>query len=368
MIAYRGIPRWGLMAAIAMAVLGLMAVGMAISDDSSADIIGNYETESTGPMKAPAPTATVFDDAGLGYAVQSDGTLMLVSVPTDAVNVVVPATVDDNGVARNVSRLFSGGANGPTAFSNHTKVASIDFKNRSVGAYDLMYQFCGCSGLTSVTLPDTWTKVSSAYDLFCGCSGLTSVTLPDTWKIVLESSYGFYGCGALKQITLTTLPTEIGADALYGTPTPIYVFGLTSEQISAMNALAGVSSEKFAAAPIVSFNANGGDAIAPVQGLTVTLPTDATRAPTEDTTYKLAYFEAADGTQYKPGETVDLTQTGDLNLTVRWYATTTGGYNGPGAGTVDKLIDALPVIVIAGIVAAVAIGMMIVGRNDRNLL
>ena len=317
-------------------------MGVCMAGASDADV-GDYEiTESTGPMKeADAPTATVFDDAGLGYAVQSDGSLMLVSVPSDAVHVVVPAYVNDNGTVREVTRLLPNDIN---AFVGHKSIQTIDFENKKIVNDDL-------------------------FNLFGGCTGLTAVTLPETWKNVIESQRGFYGCENLRQITLTKPPAKIGRDALYGTPTPIYILGLTSEQVASMNSLSGAGSGKFEGSFIVTFNANGGDAIAPVQGLTVTLPTDATRAPTEDTTYKLAYFEAADGTQYKPGETIDLTQTGDLNLTVRWYATTTtGGYNGPGAGTVDKLSDALPVIVIAGIVAAVAIGMMIVGRDDRNHL
>ena len=410
MIAYRGIPRWGLMAAIAMAVLGLMAVGMAISDDSSADI-GDYQIESAGPMKA-APTATVFDDAGLGYAVQSDGTLMLVSVPSDAVNVVVPATVDDNGTVRAVGSIYAISSQWTSAFANHKLIKTVEFENSNVqsnlaclfykcsgltsvtlpdswtGVTDVSYMFYNCSGLTDVSLPDTWTRVTSASGqfqecsgltsvtlpdtwtgvtntsyLFYDCSGLTSVTLPDTWKIVLESNYGFYGCGALKQITLTTLPTKIGADALYKTPTPIYVVGLTSDQIASINALAGVSSEKFAAVPTVTFDANGGDAIAPVQGLTVTLPTDATRAPigtaADGTTYTLAYYEAADGTRYQPGETIELS--GDMELTARWLATTVEP--GPGAlsGSAAVLVWVVPLLLVVGIVVTV-IGMLVVRR------
>ena len=334
MNAYR---RAGTIGAL-IAIMAVAVMGVCMAGASDADVGDYYETESTGPMKAAAaPTATVFDSAGLGYAVQSDGTLMLVSVPGDAVNVVVPATVDDNGAVRDVARLFSSGANGSSAFSNH-KVASIDFKCRSVGAYDLMYQFRGCTGLTSVTLPDTWVKT-------------------------LGSMRAFYECSSLKQITLTTLPTMIGADALYGTPTPIYVVGLTSEQISAMNALAGVSS-KFAAAPIVTFDANGGTEMAPVQGLTVTLPTDATRAPigtaADGTTYTLAYYEAADGTRYQPGETIELS--GDMELTARWLATTVEPGTGALSGSAAVLVWVVPLLLVVGIVVTV-IGMLVVRRD-----
>ena len=155
----------------------------------------------------------------------------------------------------------------------------------------------------------------------------------------------------------------IGADALYGTPTPIYVVGLTSEQISAMNALAGVSS-KFAAAPIVTFDANGGTEMAPVQGLTVTLPTDATRAPigtaADGTTYTLAYYEAADGTRYQPGETIELS--GDMELTARWLATTVEPGTGALSGSAAVLVWVVPLLLVVGIVVTV-IGMLVVRRD-----
>ena len=87
---------------VLIAIMAVAVMGVCMAGASDADV-GDYQIESAGPMKA-APTATVFDDAGLGYAVQSDS-LMLVSVPTDATSVTVPVAVDDNGTVRNVAAV-----------------------------------------------------------------------------------------------------------------------------------------------------------------------------------------------------------------------------------------------------------------------
>ena len=52
------------------------------------------------------------------------------------------------------------------------------------------FAFYGCSGLTSLNLPDGITSISGG--AFSGCSGLTSLTLPD--GITSIGEYAFYNC------------------------------------------------------------------------------------------------------------------------------------------------------------------------------
>ena len=60
------------------------------------------------------------------------------------------------------------------------------------------YAFSGCSGLTSVTIPDSVTSIGKY--AFSGCSGLTSVTIPDS---VTSIGWGaFSGCSGLTSITI----------------------------------------------------------------------------------------------------------------------------------------------------------------------
>ena len=69
-------------------------------------------------------------------------------------------------------------------------MCSSDLGVTSIGSY----AFYGCSGLTSVTIPNGVTSIGSW--AFSGCSGLTSVTIPDS-VTSLDPSTFFYGCGRL---------------------------------------------------------------------------------------------------------------------------------------------------------------------------
>ena len=69
--------------------------------------------------------------------------------------------------------------------------------------------FRGCSGLTSVTLPDTVKSLGNA--AFEYCDGLTSVTLPDSVTSIGRNA--FAGCSSLTSVSLPGSVTQIGDDA-----------------------------------------------------------------------------------------------------------------------------------------------------------
>ena len=70
--------------------------------------------------------------------------------------------------------------------------ANIDTNCRFIGDE----AFRGCSGLTSVTIPNSVTTIG-AY-AFCGCSGLTSVTIPNS--VTSIGGWAFSGCAWLDKI------------------------------------------------------------------------------------------------------------------------------------------------------------------------
>ena len=66
--------------------------------------------------------------------------------------------------------------------------------------------FYGCSGLTSITIPDSVTSIDGW--AFYGCSGLTSITIPDS--VTSIDGWAFYGCSGLISITIPDGVTSIG--------------------------------------------------------------------------------------------------------------------------------------------------------------
>ena len=81
--------------------------------------------------------------------------------------------------------------------------------------------FRGCSGLTSVTIPNSVAEIG--IQAFDGCSGLTSVTIPNS--VTSIESYAFWGCPGLTSVIIPDNVTYLGERAFQSCP------GLTSATI-----------------------------------------------------------------------------------------------------------------------------------------
>ena len=89
----------------------------------------------------------------------------------------------------------------PESVNYHGKTYSVT----TIGSY----AFYGCSGLTSVTIPNSVTEIGEW--AFYGCSGLTSVTIPNS--VTTIGSYAFYGCSGLTTVTIGNSVEYIGDNA-----------------------------------------------------------------------------------------------------------------------------------------------------------
>lgn len=79
--------------------------------------------------------------------------------------------------------------------------------------------FEGCSGLTSIIIPDSVTSIGN--NAFYYCSGLTSITIPD--GVTSIGSYAFSGCSGLTNVTMLSItPSTLGT-----TPFPSNVTTIT---------------------------------------------------------------------------------------------------------------------------------------------
>lgn len=74
------------------------------------------------------------------------------------------------------------------------------------------YAFNNCSGLTSVTIPDSVTSIGTS--AFGYCSGLTIVTIPDSVTSIGASA--FISCRRLTSITIPDSVTSISTSAFSG--------------------------------------------------------------------------------------------------------------------------------------------------------
>jgi len=99
---------------------------------------------------------------------------------------------------------------GSSAFSGCSGLVSITFPNSvtSIGNG----AFGGCSGLTSVTIPNSVTSIGDG--AFANCSGLTSITIPNSVTTIDSST--FFGCRVLTSVTIPNSVTSIGSFAFYG--------------------------------------------------------------------------------------------------------------------------------------------------------
>ena len=119
-------------------------------------------------------------------------------------DIIIPDTVTYNGKTLKVTSI------GNDAFDGCSGLTSITIPE---GVKSIGYQaFCNCSGLTSVTIPESVTSIGSG--AFYGCSGLTSVNIPEGVPSIGRGA--FSGCSGLTSITIPESVTSIGEYAFSG--------------------------------------------------------------------------------------------------------------------------------------------------------
>ena len=99
---------------------------------------------------------------------------------------------------------------GDKAFKGCTGFTSITIPNSVTSIGDKAFE--GCTGLTSITIPNSVTSIGAA--AFKDCSGLTSITIPN--RVTSIGDCAFYKCTGLTSITIPDSVTSIGNYAFDG--------------------------------------------------------------------------------------------------------------------------------------------------------
>jgi len=109
----------------------------------------------------------------------------------------------------------------------------------NIDGYDVEYYtlklpenaFLNCSGLTSVTIPNSVTSIGAGS--FSGCSGLTSVNIPNSVTTIGMSA--FSGCSGLASVTIPNSIISISSNAFFGCS------GLTKAEFASIESLCNIS-------------------------------------------------------------------------------------------------------------------------------
>jgi len=150
-------------------------------------------------------SADLIETGGIYYNLNDDyGMAIVISHPNKySGDIVIPKSVLHGGVTYPVKWI------GNNAFENCTGLTSVSLPNSLTQIGN--YSFLGCTGLTSVTIPNSVTFIGIY--AFRDCSALTSINIPNS--ITSISNNTFWGCSSLTSITIPNGVTNIGSFAFY---------------------------------------------------------------------------------------------------------------------------------------------------------
>ncbi|MGM9841799.1 MAG: leucine-rich repeat domain-containing protein [Candidatus Limisoma sp.] len=166
-------------------------------------------------ISAAATWAYDFKVDGIYYKDNKDGKTVAVAkesmMGTAYVgDVVIPSEVTYNGTTYSVTSIDE------EAFFRCSGMTSVTIPNSITSIGDSA--FYGCSGLTSLTVPESVTELGVC--AFQDCTGLTSMTIPDSITMIPNGT--FWYCIGLTSVTIPDSVTLIDASAF------AFCSGLTS--------------------------------------------------------------------------------------------------------------------------------------------
>ena len=129
-----------------------------------------------------------------------------------------------------------------TIFKNNTTITSFNELQYFTGLTSIGDNaFRGCSGLTSVTIPESVTSIGEI--AFASCSGLTSITIPNSVTSIGDNA--FFNCDGLTSVHISDLTAWCKIAFTNGSSNPLYYANhlyLNGEEITNLVIPEGVTS------------------------------------------------------------------------------------------------------------------------------
>ena len=148
--------------------------------------------------------AYTYQGKELYYKITSDSTVDVTCYSFDQSDnnhvsgeVVIPSSLEYNGITYSVTSIGSFAFAGCSGLTSVTAPNSITIIGQ--------YAFSDCSGLTSVSLRNGITSIS--HWAFLNCTGLTSINIPNSVTFIGE--YAFFGCSGLVSVNIPDQVTSL---------------------------------------------------------------------------------------------------------------------------------------------------------------
>ncbi len=145
-----------------------------------------------------------FTQGNLTYLVSDGTSVTVIKCASDATEVVIPATVTQDGVTYAVTSI------GSSAFRGCSGLTRIEIPSSVTIISDGAFQ--DCSGLTSIEIPNGVTSIGSA--AFRYCTGLISIEIPSS--VTSIGGYAFSGCSGLTSVEIPSSVTSIDDNPFSG--------------------------------------------------------------------------------------------------------------------------------------------------------
>ena len=185
-------------------LISLLAFSLLIGCDGEK---GNVAPSKDSIEEATSKTKPIsVENPNLRYVIEGDTVTITSCNKKASGELIIPANIEGKPVTKI----------GEEAFRYCTGLTSITIPDSVTSIGDWAFSYC--TGLTSITIPDSVTSIGDY--TFWGCDSLTSITIPDSVKFINGNAFDY--CYSLTTATFLGDAPKIQDNAFGGSSLTIY--------------------------------------------------------------------------------------------------------------------------------------------------